>query len=73
MAGDQDAHILLVGQILQMLPQLVDARRVKAVRRFIQQQQGGLMHQGYGQAETLPHPKRVGADFGRNALFQAYK
>ncbi|MNC32412.1 hypothetical protein D3C75_807620 [compost metagenome] len=73
MAGDQDADILLAGQILQMFPQLMDTCRVKAIGRFIQQQQGRLMHQGYGQAETLTHPKRVGADFGGNALLQPHK
>ena len=51
-----------IGKTAQHGAHPVDALGVEAVGRFVQDQHPGRIEEGLGDAETLPHSQRVGAD-----------
>jgi hypothetical protein len=60
-AGDEHGPAL-VGQPADQAAQPVDALRVEAVGRLVQDQDVGVAQQGGGQAEALAHPEREAPD-----------
>jgi len=60
-AGDEHGQVL-VGQPADQAAQPVDALRVEAVGRLVQDQDVGVAQQGGGQAEALAHPEREAPD-----------
>ncbi|GAB4006698.1 hypothetical protein GCM10029992_58230 [Glycomyces albus] len=60
--GDHDGDALIVGEPLEQGPHVVDAGRVQAVGRLVEDQQFGLLEQRLGHREPLPHAQRVALD-----------
>ncbi len=54
MAGNDQA-LLLSGQLLEEDEELLAANRINAAQRFIENQQLGIVDEGLGQLDPLPH------------------
>ena len=58
-AGDEHRPAFLA-KAAEQIPDLLDPRGIKAVGRFVQDQQRRILEQGGGDAEPLLHPKGIG-------------
>ena len=61
-AGHDDRDAELRARPVDQLQHLVTPGRIKAVGRFVQQQQPWIVDQGLGQLDALLHARGVGAD-----------
>ena len=61
-AGEEDGDPVLLGHAADQLAHFVDARRVQAVRRLVEDQQFGDRQERHGDAEALAHALRVAAN-----------
>ncbi len=59
-AGEQQAHPLVAGQVDGQVEDVVAARRVHAVGRLVEDQEPRVVHDGGGDLQPLLHPRRVG-------------
>ena len=67
MARDEDG-LAARRQILERVSQSHDAGRVEAVRRLVEEQQGGVVEERNGDAQPLSHAERVVGDLVTGAV-----
>ncbi|CDN42774.1 hypothetical protein BN871_BX_00060 [Paenibacillus sp. P22] len=72
MAGEQDRHSPLAGQAFDQLAHFLDARRIEAVGRLVENEQPRVAEQRSRDAEPLLHPERVAFDGAAGILLQPH-
>jgi len=72
MRGEDDAHVARVLDLLDQADHAPPVRRVEAVRRFVQEQQLGPVHDRLGQLGHLFHAQGVGLDLAVARLAETH-
>src|SRR5207237_6924647 len=71
MAGEKQAHALVVSQIAGQLQDFLAARRIHAVGRLVEDEEARVVNDGRGNLQALLHAGRVGIDLAIAGLAQA--
>ena len=61
-AGNEYRHALPVAQLLENIPQILDAGGIQSVGRLIQHKQGGTVQDRLGKTQPLAHTQRILGD-----------